>query len=206
MLNIGKKNRNTILLLLPLLLGFAFQATQYARAPIDYNFYTVYAKNADISLRPGNDLSSNGLTLLQNSTEQGYYALSLGKWGPGYMVNYTDAFRVVNREAFSIKMIGFNFTAGATGNTYLRIRLQNDTNDDGVGETWVTVWDGSATTLTTTNYIYLKEAATYGTTDGGVAKVSVDLVIPSTGIGLSNGTPQITYSGVLDMWFTSITF
>ena len=200
------KNRNTLLLLLPILLGFAFQATQYARAPVEYNYYLVYAKNADIALKPGNDLSPNGQTLIQNSTTQdGFYSMVLGRWAPGYMVNYTDAFRVVNREVFNIKMIGLNFTAGATGNDYLRIRVQNDTDDDGVGDTWVTVWDGASTTLSVDNYIYLKATATYGN-DGGSTQVSVDLVIPSTGIGISSGTPELSYSGQLLLWFTSISF
>jgi hypothetical protein len=200
------KNRNMLLLLLPMLLGFAFQATQYARAPAEYDYYLVYAKNADIALKPGLDLSSNGQTLLQNSTsQQGYYALNLGKWGPGYMVNYTDAFRVYNREVFAIRMIGFNFTTGATGNNYLRIRVQNDTNGDGVGDAWVTVWDGTTTTLSTSHYIYMKAATTYGN-DGGYSKVSIDLAIPSTGIGLTNGTPELTYSGQVELWFTSIAF
>ena len=74
------RNRNILLLLLPMLLGFAFQAKQYARAPTEYDYYLVYAKNADIALKPGLDLSSNGQTLLQNSTsQQGYYSLNLGK-------------------------------------------------------------------------------------------------------------------------------
>ena len=164
------RNRNTLLLLLPMLLGFAFQATQYARAPAEYDYYLVYAKNVDIALKPGNDLSSNGLTLLQNSTAQeGLYKLSLGKWGPGYMVNYTDAFRVYNREVFAIRMIGFNFTTGATGGSYLRISIQNDTNGDGVGDAWVTVWDGTSTTLSTSQYIYMKAATIYGD-DGGYTK------------------------------------
>ncbi|MFH0896674.1 MAG: hypothetical protein V1850_01315 [Candidatus Bathyarchaeota archaeon] len=206
MVRIGK-NRNALLLLLPLLLGFAFQATQYARAPIDYNFYSVYAKNADISLRPGNDLSPNGLTLLQNSsTQEGLYTLTLGRWGPGYTINYTNAFKVVNRELFGIKMFSLNFSAGSVGNAYLRLRIQNDTNDDGVGDAWVTVWDGTSSTLTLTNYIYLRQAATYGTTDGGSATVTVDVVIPSSGVGLSNGTPELTYTGQLELWFSSITF
>ncbi len=194
------------MLLLPILLGFAFQATQYARAPAEYNYYLVYAKNADIALRPGNDLSPNGQTLLQNSTsQQGFYQLSLGKWGPGYRINYTDSFRVTNREVFDIRMIAFNFTSGATGNSYLRIRVQNDTNGDGTGDAWVTVWNGTTTTLTTTQYIYFKKASTYGN-DGGLIKVAIDLVIPSTGIGLSAGTPELTYSGQLQLWFTSAAF
>ena len=200
------KNKNVMLLLLPLFLGFAFQATQYARAPVEYNYYLVYAKNADIALRPGNDLSPNGLTLLQNSsTQEGLSVLTLGRWGPGYMVNYTDAFRVTNREVFDIRMIGFNFTGASTGNSYLRIRVQNDTDGDSVGDTWVTVWDGTSTTLTTGSYIFIAAASTYGD-DGGVCTVAIDLVIPSTGIGISSGTPELTYSGQCLLWFTSITF
>ena len=205
MFKIGK-NRNATLLLLPLLLAFAFQATQYARAPIEYNYYVVYAKNADIALRPGNDLSPNGLSLLQNSSgQEGFYSLNLGRWGPGYMINYTDAFSVVNREVFDIRMIGFNFTGDSTGNSYLRIRVMNDTNQDGSGDTWVIVWDGTATTLTVSNYIFIAQSSSYGD-DGGENDVAVDLVIPNTGIGISDGTPEINYTGQCQLWFTSIAF
>jgi hypothetical protein len=205
-MRIRVSGRKRLTLLLPFLLAFTFQATQYARAPVEYNYYVVYAKNADIALRPGTDLSPNGATLLQNATSQeGLYNLTLERWGPGYMVNYTDAFQVCNREVFDIRMIAFNFTGASTGSDYLRIRLQNDTDDDGVGDAWVTVWDGSSTTLSTTNYVYLKAAASYGV-DGGNAQVSVDLVIPSSGIGISGGTPELTYTGEVRLWFTSITF
>ena len=106
-----KRNRLLALIMLPMLAAYMFQATQYARAPIKYNFYVVYAKNADIALTPGSDLSPNGQTLLQNSsTQQGLYNLSLGQWGPGYSVNYTDAMNVTNNQVFAIQMIGFNFS------------------------------------------------------------------------------------------------
>ena len=200
------KSKNTLLLLLPLMLGFAFQATQYARAPAEYNYYLVYAKNADIALKPGNDLSPNGQTLLQNSTsQQGYYTLTLGNWAPGYNVNYTDAIRVYNREVFDIRMIGLNFTTGATGSNYLRIMIQNDTNADGVGDTWVTVWDGTTVTLSTSNYIYLKKTSTYET-DGGYAKIQIDVAVGTSGIGLSNGQPELAYTGNLNLWFSSAAF
>src|SRR4030042_7046883 len=136
MFKIGR-SKSTLMLLLPLLLGFAFQATQSARAPVEYNYYLVYAKNADIALRPGTDLSPNGATLLQNSsTQEGLYTMPLGRWSPGYIINYTDAFSITNREAFAIRMISLNFTAASTGNTYLRLRVENTTDDDGVGDTW----------------------------------------------------------------------
>jgi len=201
-----KRSRRMLMLLLPLLMGFALQATQYARAPMEYNYYVVYAKNADIALKPGTDLSPNGQTLIQNSTtQQGYYTLSLGKWGPGYVVNYTDAFRVVNREVFNVRMVGLNFSSDATGKEYLRIYLQNDTNDDGVGDAWVKAWDGTTTTISGSNYVYIKAATTYGN-DGGTAKVRVDIVVPNTGVGLSQSTPELTYTGQLISWFTSTSF
>lgn len=208
MVRIGK-GRRTLMLLLPLLLGFAFQATQYARAPVEYNYYVVYAKNADIALKPGIDLSSSGTDggkLLHNSTtQQGLYSLTLGKWSPGYMINYTDAFRVYNREVFSIKMIGFNFTTDSIGKDYVRLWVQNDTNNDGTGDAWVKVWDGSTATLNANNYIYIKATSTYGN-DGGFAKIRIDLVIPDTGIGLANETPELTYTGEMRLWFTSASF
>jgi hypothetical protein len=194
----GRK-KNSMLLLLPLLLGFAFQATQYARAPVTYNYYVVYARSADIALRPGTDLSPNGLTLLQNSTQIGYYNLTLGKWGPGYVVNYTDAFHIVNREVFAIKLIGFNFTSGATGNNYLSIYIKNSTS------AWIQAWNGVSTTISTSNYIELGAAASYGA-DGGTAYVKINIAIPSTGIGLSSGTSSLAYSGQIVAWFTSATF
>jgi len=197
------------MLLLPLLLGFAFQATQYARAPVEYNYYIVYAKNADIALKPGTDLSPSGTDggkLLHNSTtQQGLYTLTLGKWSPGYVLNYTDAFRVYNREVFNIKMIGFNFTADSTGKDNLRLWVQNDTDNDGAGDAWVRVWDGSSAALNASNYIYIKATSTYGN-DGGFAKIRIDLVIPSTGIGLTNLTPELTYTGEMRLWFTSVSF
>ena len=201
-----KKNRKMLMLLLPLLMGFALQATQYARAPVEYNYYVVYSKNADIALRPGNDLSPNGQTLIQNSTgQQGYYTMVFGRWGPGYIVNYTDAFRVVNRELFNVRMVGLNFTGVSTGMDYLRIHVQNDTDDDGVGDTWVQAWDGSTTTLSSSNFIYLKASTTYGN-DGGSSQVRIDVVIPNSGIGIDNGTPELSYGGTMYQWFTSVDF
>ena len=198
--------RKSLALLLPLLVGFAFQATQYARAPVDYEYYVVYGKNADIALKPGNDLSPNGQTLIQNSSgQEGLYTLSLGKWGPGYIVNYTDAFRVTNREAFNVRMVGFNFTTASTGGAYLRIYVQNDTDDDGVGDAWIEAWDGSTTVLSATNYVYLKAADTYGN-DGGSSQIRIDVVVPDNGIGIDGGTPELSYSGRMNLWFTSISF
>jgi hypothetical protein len=201
-----RSKRRSLALLLPLLLAFAFQATQYARAPVEYDHYVVYGKNADIAVRPGVDLAPNGATLLQNSsTQEGFYVMSLGRWAPGYTVNYTDSHRVVNREAFDIRMLSFNFTDTATGQQYLRVSVQNDTDDDGLGDTWVLVWNGTQSTLSPTNYVYFKATSTYGE-DGGWAKVQIDVVIPDNGVGLSNGTPELSYSGRMDYWFTSVIF
>jgi hypothetical protein len=200
----GRK-KNATLLLLPLLLGFAFQATQYARAPVQYNYYIVYAKNADVAVRPGTDLSPNGLTLLQNSTtQQGLYDLNLGSWGPGYMINYTDAFRIYNREVFAIKLIGFNFT-GATGLSNFYIRAENDTNQDGVPDTWVTIWDGTTNYISPTHYIYLTAAKNYSE-DGGYTQIWIGIHVPQTGVGLNSTATQIPYSGEIDLWFTSASF
>ena len=197
-----KKSRKIALLMLPILVAYLFQATQYARAPVKYNYFVVYAKNADIALRPGTDLSPNGQTLLQNSTSQlGLYNLTLGQWGPGYRINYTDAFRIVNREAFNIKMVGFNFSADSTGTEYLKIYVLNDTDNDGVGDTEVCVWDGSSTTLSSTNYIYFKATSSYGS-DGGWTKVKIMIILPETGLDFQGGS-SIEYSGTLYLWFTS---
>jgi hypothetical protein len=192
--------------MLPLLVAFMFQATQYARAPVAYNYYVVYGENADIALRAGNDLSPNGQPLLQNSTGQyGLYNLTLGKWGPGYDINYTDAFHVVNREVFNITMIGFNFTGSSTGNSNLRIYVYNDTDYDGVGETEVEVWDGSTTALNATNFIWMKAADTYGN-DGGDIPVKLRVLIPDTVAGLDDATNELAYSGKCLLWFTSTSF
>lgn len=186
--------------MLPFLLTYILQATQYARAPVRYGYYIVYAKNADIALRPGSDLSPNGESLLQNSTDQeGLYNLTLGRWGPGYNVNYTDAFNVTNREVFNIKMIGFNFTAGSTGLQYLRMYVLNDTTDDGYGDTEVLAWDGVSTLLNATIYIHLKAASLYGN-DGGTSRVKVSIAINETGVTLGQ------YNGTLTMWFQSASF
>lgn len=193
-----RKSRKLALLMLPILAAYIFQATQYARAPVKYNFYIVYAKNADIALRPGSDLSPNGQTLLQNATTQeGLYNLTLGQWGPGYRVNYTDAFNVTNREAFAIKMIGFNFSG--TGGNYLNLYALNDTDLDGYGETEVLVWDGTDSALNSTNYIWFNATAAYGT-DGGTSRLKVMINIPETGVTID------TYSGTIYFWFTSATF
>lgn len=193
-----RKSRKLALLMLPILAAYIFQATQYARAPVKYNFYIVYAKNADIALRPGSDLSPNGETLLQNATTQeGLYNLTLGQWGPGYRVNYTDAFNVTNREAFAIKMIGFNFSG--TGGNYLNLYALNDTDLDGYGETEVLVWDGTDSALNSTNYIWFNATAAYGT-DGGTSRLKVMINIPETGVTID------TYSGTIYFWFTSATF
>jgi hypothetical protein len=195
-----------MLLILPLLLGYVVQATQYARAPVDYNYYVVYAKNADIAIQPGVDKSPDGDLLLRNSTNQeGLYTIRLGQWAPGYRVNYTDGFRIVNREVFNIRMIGFNYSAPSIGQSYINIYVQNDTDNDGAGDVWVFAWDGTSSTLSPTNYIYLKQADSYGN-NGGVAKVKVMINIPATGVGLSQGTPQLDYSGTMYMWFTSAEF
>jgi len=194
------RSRKLVLLMLPILVAFLFQATQYARAPVKYGYYVVYAKNADIALRPGSDLGPNGENLLQNSTDQeGLYNLTLGKWGPGYNVNYTDAFNVTNREVFAIRMIGFNFTAGSTGLQYLRMYVLNDTDDDGYGDAEVMAWDGSNTVLSSTSYVYLKAAPSYGS-DGGTSRVKVSIAIDETGVTLTE------YTGTLTMWFQSATF
>jgi len=195
-----RKSRKIVLLVLPFLLAYIVQATQYARAPVKYGYYVVYAKNADIALRPGSDLGPDGETLLQNSTDQeGLYNLTLGKWGPGYNVNYTDAFNVTNREVFAIRMIGFNFTAASTGLQYLRMYVLNDTDDDGYGDAEVMAWDGSTTVLTAENYVYLKAAPSYGS-DGGTSRVKVSIAIDETGVTLTE------YTGTLTMWFQSATF
>ncbi len=195
-----KKSRKMVLLMLPFLLAFILQATQYAKAPAKYGYYIVYAKNADIALRPGSDLGPNGETLLQNCTDQeGLYNLTLGRWGPGYNVNYTDAFNVTNREVFSIKMIGFNFTAGSTGLQYLKMYVLNDTTDDGYGDTEILAWDGASTVLSATSYIYLKAASSYGN-DGGTSRVKVSIAINETGVTLGQ------YNGTLTLWFQSATF
>jgi len=191
--------------MLPLLMAFMFQATQYARAPVAYNYYVVYAENADIALRPGTDLSPNGNPLLQNSTQYGLYNLTLGKWGPGYDINYTDAFHVVNREVFNITMVGFNFTAGSTGNSYLRIYIYNDTDYDGVGDTEVEVWDGSNTILNSTYYIWIKATAAYGS-DGGDSQAKIRLLIPDTVAGIDQNTNELGYTGKCLLWFTSESF
>jgi len=195
-----RKSRKIALLMLPILAAYVFQATQYARAPVAYNFFVVYAKNADIALRPGSDLSPNGQTLLQNATTQeGLYNLTLGKWGPGYRVNYTDAFNITNREAFPIKLIGFNFSG--TGGNYLNIYALNDTDLNGYGETEILVWDGTDSPLNSTNYIWFNATAAYGT-DGGTSRLKVMINLPETGVG----TPPITYEGTIYFWFTSATF
>lgn len=196
-----------ILLLLPLLIAYVVQATQYARAPLKYGYYVVYAKNADVALLPGTDLSPNGQTLLQNSTQQeGLYNLSLGKWAPGYDVNYTDAFHIRNREAFNITLVGLNFTTASNGTDYLAIHIRNDTDGDGVADgNWVAAWLGSQTwppangsQLNVTSYIFFA-------TDAELP-VKIEIKVPESGVPVSQGTPELYYTGTIYLWFTSASF
>ena len=197
------KSKKLAILMLPFLAALVLQATQYARAPVGYNYYVVYAKNADIALRPGADLSPNGQTLLQNSSEPGLYEISLGRWGPGYRVNYTDAFHVVNREVFNIKMIGANFSSSSTGLAWIKIYVQNDTDDDGVGDTEVECWNGTHALISPTSYIYLKAAAIYGN-DGGDSQIKIQIRIPEDlPTDLSDIAPEQTYSGNMHLYFTN---
>lgn len=200
-----KRSRKMALLMLPILAAYIFQATQYARAPVKYNFYVVYAKNADIALKPGSDLSPNGDTLLQNATQEGLYNLTLGQWGPGYRVNYTDAFNITNNQEFPIKMIAFNFSSASGGEEFLRIHVYNDTNQDGRGDTKVCVWDGLTTLLGQEpdyDYIYFKEAED-GQVNGGTSRVIIEIRIAETGIGLDEFHPKLEYKGTLYLWFSS---
>ncbi len=196
-----RKSRKTALLMLPILAAYIFQATQYARAPVRYNFFIVEAEYADIALVPGTDKSPNGLPLLQNATTQvGLYNLTLGQWGPGYRVNYTDAFNITNNEAFPIKMIGFNFSG--TGGNFLNIYVLNDTDLDMYGETEVLVWDGAVSSLNSTNYIWFNATATYGN-PGGTGRVKVMINIPED---IDDDVLPNEYSGAMYLWFTSASF
>jgi len=202
-----KKSRKMVLLLLPFLITYLFQATQYARAPVKYNYYIVYAKNADIALMPGTDKSPNGQTLLQNSTnQQGLYNLTLGQWGPGYRINYTDAFHIKNNEAFAVILTCVNFSSDASGEEYLAVYMKNDTNGDGIADgDWIAVWLGSETWLPANGnqlnaayYIYLNA------TMPQYIPVKIEIKIPETGItGLTPGTPSVPYTGTVYFWFTS---
>jgi hypothetical protein len=192
-----KKSKRIAILMLPILVAYLFQATQFARAPIKYNFFAVYAKNADIALTPGSDLSPNGQTLLQNaSAQEGLYNLTLGQWGPGYRIDYTDAFNVTNREVFNITMVAFNFSATATGTEYLRLYVYNDTDQDGYGEDEILAWDGTQTVINSTNYCWFQAASSYGN-NGGTSRIKVRIELPETGVTLQ------AYTGTLYVWFTS---
>ncbi len=202
-----KKSKKMALLLLPFLITYLFQATQYARAPIKYNYYIVYAKNADIALLPGTDLSpEDGDFLLRNTTDQqGLYNLSLGEWAPGYEVNYTDAFHVKNNEAFDIILMSVNFSSDSGGNSYLAVFMKNDTNGDGVADSdWIAVWLGSDTWLPANGDQLNASYYIYSTKSVGEIPVMIAIKIPEIGIGLSESTPSLYYSGTLYLWFTSI--
>jgi len=196
-----KKSRKMALLMLPFLITYLFQATQYARAPVKYNYYVVYAKNADIALIPGTDRSPDNNPLLSNSTiQQGLYNLSFGKWGPGYRINYTDAFHIKNNEAFAVNLIALNFSSDATGNQYLAIYMKNDTDQDGSPDTdWIAVYLGAETRspkngnqLNATNYIYIHP--------NGEVPVKIEIMIKEPIGAIDESTP---YSGTLYLWFTS---
>jgi len=207
-----KKSRKMVLLLLPLLITYLFQATQYARAPVKYNYYIVYAKNADIALLPGTDRSpENNDFLLRNATnQQGLYNLSLGEWAPGYRINYTDAFHIKNNEAFAVILMSFNFSSEANGTDYLAVYMKNDTDGDGIADgNWIAVYLGSETwppnngnQLSASNYIYL--AANMQGNASKYIPVKLEIKIREDGItGLTPGTPSLRYSGTMYLWFTS---
>ena len=199
-----KKSRKLALLMLPILAAYVFQATQYARAPVRYQFFVVYAENADIALEPGSDKAPNGEPLIQNSTiQEGLYNLSLGQWGPGYRVNYTDAFNVTNNQVFNITMISFNFSSDSDGEDMLKIYALNDTDQDGFGEVERCVWNGTHSQLNATYYLYFKQAPSYGL-EGTTSRFKVMIKIPDSGIGLTQGTPKFEYKGTIYMWFTSV--
>jgi len=193
-----RKNRKITLLILPLLIAYLFQATQYARAPVKYGYYIVYAKNADIALLAGEDLSpEDGEPLLRNSTSQtGLYNLSLGRWAPGYRINYTSAFKIRNNEAFAVILTCLNFSSSSTGTEYLAIYIKNGTE-------WVAAWLGSETwspasgnQLNSSNYIYLAA-------NGGEAVVKIAIRIPEANVGLNQTSYSLKYGGTMYLWFTS---
>ena len=206
-----KKSRKLALLMLPILAAYIFQATQYARAPVKYNFFVVYAKNADIALVPGLDKSPDGKTLLQNSTvpgQQGFYNLSLGQWGPGYRVNYTDAFNVTNNEAFNITMMAFNFSSDSYpptgGNDMLKIYALNDSDGDYFGDKEVCVWNGTHTQLNSTFYLFFRGSPNYGQVPGTTSRFKIMINIPvATALGPGPGEEKIPYTGTIYMWFIS---
>lgn len=203
-----RKSRKMALLMLPFLLAYLFQATQYARAPVKYNYYVVYAKNADIALEPGSDLSPDGSPLLDNSTiQEGLYNLTLGQWGPGYRINYTDAFHVRNDEAFNVTLISLNFSSDATGNEYLAIYMKNDTNLDGSPDgNWISVWLGSGTWLPATgNQLNVTTNYLIWIAPTGFVPVKIEIKLPESGLtNLNDTSPSIPYSGTMYMWFTSV--
>ena len=203
-----KKSRKMALIMLPFLLTYLFQATQYARAPVKYNYYIVYAKNADIALLEGTDLSpEDGGKLLRNSTQQGLYNLSLGEWAPGYRINYTDAFHIKNNEYFSVKLICYNYSSDATGTEYLAVYMKNDTNGDGTADSdWIAVWLGTQTwppnngnQLSVSNYIFFKGSNTIHTE----VPVKIEIKIAETNVNINATSPSIEHTGTMYMWFTS---
>jgi hypothetical protein len=204
-----KKSRKMALLLLPLLIGYLFQATQYARAPVKYSYYIVYAKNADIAILSGSDLSpEDGNYLLRNSTQQGLYNLSLGEWAPGYRVNYSDAFHIKNNQAFEIILITVNFSSISTGTSYLNLYMKNDTDGDGNADGgWILVWQGC--TYNETHWLgagtgnQLSASYFIRFVSGAELPVKIEIVIPETGVAISQSTPSILYEGTLYLWFTS---
>ncbi|NVM23826.1 MAG: hypothetical protein HWN68_18860 [Desulfobacterales bacterium] len=97
----------------------------------------------------GSDLAADGSPLLKNSSDQqGYYKLDLGHWGIGYRIDYTDAFRIVNQQAFNISLIYLNFTDESDGNCYMWLWVQN-------GSQWACAWNSTHSLLNATQRISL---------------------------------------------------
>jgi len=188
-----KKSGKMALLILPFLLTYLFQATQYARAPVKYGYYVVYAKNADIALIPGSDQGPDGQPLLRNATiQQGLYNLTLGNWGPGYRVNYTDAFHVRNNEAFTVRLISLNFSSDSKGQEYMAIYVN-------VTGSWRSVWVGNETGLPSDSTSYID----YAPNSERSVMISIRIPENSTDLDLGPAKTALAYGGALYFWFTS---
>ena len=162
------KKKVALVLLLPLIAygGFLFGHTQ-EEPPIQFGYYIIETKNANVTLLTGLDRSpEGGEYILRNTTTEERLPtlflgeLPLGNVAPGQEIIYSDAFHIKNDESSDLHLTSFNFSQ-TIGTEFLAFYIKNDTDGDGNPDgNWIPIWLGNQTfspangnQLNSTNYI-----------------------------------------------------
>ena len=176
--------------------------------PLQFGYYIIYPKNANVSVLPGTDRSpEDGNYMLRNTTTQERLPtlylgeLPLGDVAPGQEITYNDAFHIKNMEAFDIHLTGFNFSSQTIGTEFLAFYIKNDTDGDGNSDgDWIAVWLGDQTfspangsQLNSTHYILFK-------TDGDLP-VKIVIKIPEKTSAINEPKAIFYGTGKLYLWF-----